>query len=96
MAARSRPDVTQLAFQSWMLGCEAGWVMWLRTMRIMSGGALAEREVQRMVSEKFVANAMLWPALMMGGAGQSAETLGARTLSHYGKRVRANRRRLSR
>ena len=95
----TRPDPTawaQIAFDSWSLSFEAASVVWLRSIRMMSGGRLAEREAERMVREKVVANMMLWPALMAGGFGQSAEQLSAATLSHYGKPVRANRRRLSR
>ena len=94
--AVKKDTLPQLAMDSWMLGFEAANVMWLRGMRIMAGGKLAEREAERMVREKLVANAMLWPTLLMGGFGQTAEQLGARTLAHYAKEVRANRRRLSR
>ncbi|MDG6078925.1 hypothetical protein E3U23_06930 [Erythrobacter litoralis] len=95
----TRPDHTawaQIALDSWSLSFEAASVVWLRSIRMMSGGKLAEREAERMVREKVVANMMLWPALMAGGFGQSAEQLSAAALSHYGKPVRANRRRLSR
>ncbi len=75
-------------------------VMWLRSMRLMMGGPLATREAQRMVSEKLTAGMTLVPALMptlmASGMAQSAEAIGAATLAHYGKPVRANRRRLSR
>ena len=87
---------TELAVESWMLGAEMGMVIWLRSIRMMSGGKPAEREAERMVSEKLAAAMTLWPALMAGGFDQSAEETTARALAHYGKPVRANRRRLSR
>lgn len=86
----------ELAFDSWLLMGEASMVMWLRSIRLMTGGPLATREAQRMVSEKLTAGMTLLPALMAGGMAQSGEALGAAALAHYGKPVRANRRRLSR
>ncbi len=96
MTNRKTKTGAELALESWQLSMEAGSVMWLRGMRIMSGGKLAERETERMIREKMVANMMLWPALMTGGFSQTAEQLGERTLAHYRKPVRANKRRLSR
>ena len=49
-----------------------------------------------MVSEKMTAAMTLMPAIMAGGANQSAEEATGRALAHYAKPVRANRRRLSR
>ena len=86
----------ELAFASWLLMGEASLVIGLRTMRLMAGGPRANREARRMVSEKIAASLTLGPALMAGGLGQSSEALGAAVLAHYGKPVRANRRRLAR
>ena len=96
MPSKSDQSLANLAFDSWMLGFEAASVMWLRGFRLMAGGKLAQREAERMISEKVVANAMLLPFLALGGFDQTPGQLGARTLSHYAKPVRANRRRLSR
>jgi len=63
---------------------------------MMTGGKLAEREAQRMVSEKISAAFGLGPAIMAGGLGQSAEDATGRAIAHYRRPVRANRRRLSR
>ena len=87
---------TRLAFDTWALSMEASYVIWLRSMRIMAGGKLAESEAERMVSEKMTAAMTLMPAIMAGGANQSAEEATGRALAHYGKPVRANRKRLSR
>lgn len=86
----------ELALSTWLLMGEASLVIWMRSARLMMGGAQASREAELMVTEKIAANMALLPALMSGGAAQTAEALSARTLSHYGKAVRANRRRLSR
>lgn len=92
-ASKTMPE---LMFESWMLAGEASYVIWLRSIRMMSGGKLAEREAELMVSEKMLASMTLLPAMMEGGLGQSAESAGTRALAHYRKPVRANRRRLSR
>ena len=86
----------ELAVESWMLGAEMSMVIWLRSIRMMAGGKIAEREAALMVSEKMTAAITLMPALMAGGANASAEQIVGRALAHYEKPVRANRRRLSR
>lgn len=96
MAKTDLTSWTNLAVDSWMLSCEATSVMWLRGLRLMAGGKPAEHEMQRMVQEKFVANMMLLPFLMVGGANQTPQQLSARAISHYRKPVLENRRRLSR
>ena len=96
MPSTETPSWESLAMGTWLLSMEAAQVMWLRSLRIMAGGKIGQNEAQRMISEKLLANALLWPALAAGGFAQSPEQIGARTLQHYGKPVRANRRRLSR
>ena len=80
-------------FPSWinlmMLTFEAQQAIWLRTMRLAAGGAAAEAEASRMVSEKVVAGAAATRALL-GGA--SAD----RVVKGYRRKVRANIKRLSR
>ncbi|MGX7896934.1 hypothetical protein [Tsuneonella sp. HG222] len=87
---------TDLWVDAWMLSFEAASVVWLRSLRMMSGGAIAEREGQRMISEKITASAMFWPAMIWGGALSSPEAFGTKALAHYAVPIRANRRRLSR
>jgi hypothetical protein len=81
----------ELAIDSWMLGMDAASVMWLRSLRLMAGGPAAEREARRMITEKLTAAATLPAAI---GTATAAEAIAAATLDHYGKPVRANRRRL--
>ncbi len=83
----------RLATDTAMLWMEASQVVWLRSMRIATGGKLAEREASRMVSEKLEANWELgWKLLAMAGATPQASA--RRSVSHYRSKVRANRRRL--
>lgn len=72
-----------------MLGVEAQQVVWLRAMRIAAGGKAGEREAIRMVAEKATAAG---EAALSLAAGQSMEGV----VRGYRRKVRANRRRLSR
>jgi hypothetical protein len=78
-----------LAFSSAMLYHEAQHVIGLRTLKLARGGALGQREAQLMVTEKGVA---LAEAIGIFSTGGSAE----KVLRRYRKRIRANKRRLSR
>ena len=86
----------ELAFEGWWLGAEMSAVIWMRSLRMMTGGRLATREAERMVTEKVSAAMTLAPAIMAGGVGQSAEEATGRAIAHYRTPVRANRKRLSR
>lgn len=79
---------------SWLMA-DAGMVMALRSWRMLAGGpAAAEREVARMVSEKVEAGFELAGALA-GGRVASPQAATRKALGVYGKRVRANRKRLA-
>jgi hypothetical protein len=86
-----------LSAQTALLGWEAQRVIALRLMRIAGGGARGQAEAQRMVTEKLAAaveaQAVLASSAIEGGSSHRA---GKKMLDVYGKRVRANRRRLSR
>jgi hypothetical protein len=79
------------------LGAEAWMVVGLRMMKLAAGGPLAAREAQRMVTEKAAAaieaQVRSGAALMRGASPQSA---GRTAMTGYRRRVKANRRRLSR
>jgi hypothetical protein len=79
------------------VGWDANLVVAMRLMRLAVGGALAQREAQRMVAEKIAAIAEAQAAaitkLIMGG-GMAAATKSASAI--YQRKVRANRRRLTR
>ena len=78
-----------------MLGVEASSVIGLRTLKIAVGGAAGEAEARRMVSEKMDAAIAVQSKVMTGAFGFDAAGAAAKTLAHYRRRVRANRRRLS-
>ena len=79
------------------LGWDANLVIGLRMMRLASGGALAQREAQRMILEKTTAIAQAQAAAaakILSGKGVPAATKSASGV--YRRKVRANRRRLVR
>jgi hypothetical protein len=86
-----------LASQAALVGWEAQQVIALRLMRIAAGGAHGQAEARRMVTEKLAAAAEAQVAAVAGALeGRSAQRTGKKMLGVYRKRVRANRRRLSR
>ena len=87
-------DWSRLMVDASRLWADAGMVVALRSWRMMAGGpGAAEREVERMVSEKVEAGFELAGALA-GGRVTSPEAATRKALGVYGKRVRANRKRL--
>ena len=68
-------------------------VVAMRLARFARGAKFDWAEARRMTSEKVQALAQVQLALLSGHDGP---TLARKTISVYGKRVRANRRRLSR
>ena len=94
--ARARNPWLQLGWQSWALAAEASSVIALRTMKLAAGGAAAEAEATRMIAEKSRAALELQAMFVAGALGRSAPTMMKRTMGHYHRKVRANRRRLTR
>lgn len=80
---------------AWRLGLEASTVVGLRLLKIARGGPAAEVEAKRMVSEKVGAGLALQTLALTGGLGMTPAKASARTLAHYRRKVRANRRRLA-
>jgi len=78
-----------LTMQSALLGFEAQRVIALRLMKLAAGGAAAELEAQRMVTEKVAAFMEASSTLATGGSH-------GKVLRRYRSHVRANERRLSR
>jgi len=95
MAGR-QGDWMSIGMNTWLLGCEAAQVMWLRGWVIAAGGAKGERETRLMIDEKIAANSAFCWALATGEAGSSPEAVGRKALRHYGGKIRANGRRLRR
>jgi hypothetical protein len=77
------------------LGIEASVVVWLRTLRLASGGPEAATEAGLMVGEKIAAQQELAGQLFAGRLGASPLAATAKVTRHFLKGVRANRRRLS-
>jgi hypothetical protein len=95
----------QMMFNHWLtltlrtfeLGVEAQNVVALRLLRIASGDARGQSEVSRMVTEKIaaVAEAQV-PAATAVVTGHDHHVAAGKALGVFKKRVRANKRRLSR
>jgi hypothetical protein len=86
-----------LSSQALMLGFEAQRVIWLRLMRLATGGARSQAEAQRMVTEKFAAFAEAQTAAVTTAIeGGGSRRLGKKVAGVYKKRMRDNRRRLTR
>jgi hypothetical protein len=64
-------------------------------LKIAAGGAPADMEARRMVSEKVEAGIALQTLALTGGLGFSAPHAASKAIAHYRRKVRANRRRLS-
>ncbi|MHB8528658.1 MAG: hypothetical protein ACYC8V_03990 [Caulobacteraceae bacterium] len=93
--ARAPDRWLRLGWDAWSLGLEASTVIGLRAMRIAAGGADGEAEARRMVREKVDAGVALQTMALTGALGFTALDTTARTLAHYRRKVRANRRRLA-
>ncbi|MCL6679103.1 hypothetical protein LZ519_07210 [Sphingomonas sp. RG327] len=94
--ARPNPaaDWSRLMFDASRLWADASMVIALRSWKMMAGGPAAARELERSVSEKVEAGAELAGALS-GGRFASPEAATRKAMSVYGRKVRANRKRLS-
>ncbi|NIJ22107.1 hypothetical protein FHS95_003818 [Sphingomonas naasensis] len=79
---------------AWALGMEASAVIGLRVMRMATGGADAAAEAQLMVSEKMQAALELQTAMVTGQLGNTPLASTRKTIRHYRRKVKANRKRL--
>lgn len=88
------PHIFSLALTSFRLAAEAQHVISLRMLRLMAGGAIARREMNRMVTEKVWTFAQAgMAAAIASGSGRSGIGLAEDALGLYRGKVRANRRR---
>lgn len=94
MKRKRRTPWERLAWDGWALGLEASTVVGLRGLRLSGGGRPASRERHRMVAEKVDAVLALQIAALTGGLGVTPQHAASKSLAHYRRRVRANRRRL--
>jgi hypothetical protein len=85
-----------LAYEAAQLSFDAQRVMTLRFMRLATGGVSGRDEAQRMISEKPAALVEAQIAAAGASAGRKGDVATKRALAVYKKRVRNNKRRLSR
>jgi hypothetical protein len=88
------PTWADMMMQGWIMAADASMVIALRSMRMMAGGAAANAEARRMLTEKLDASLELGQALATG-RHQTPESATKTALGVYGKRVRSNRKRLA-
>lgn len=84
-----------MAFQGTMLAIEAQQVIALRLTKMALGGVGAQKEAELMVSEKLAAMETGGKIMMMGALGGKRDLNAGRMVKLYRRKVRANRRRLS-
>jgi hypothetical protein len=82
------------SMDAWVLGMEASTVVGLRVAKMAMGGAGADDEARRMVSEKMQAAFELQLAMMTGQLGTTPLAGTRKTIRHYRRKVKANRKRL--
>lgn len=92
--ARTRNLWMRLGWDAWMLGAESASVIGLRTLKLAAGGPAADRESRLMVDEKLEAARALQVMALTGALGFTAPAAVDKTIKHYRRKVRANRRRL--
>jgi hypothetical protein len=89
-----KQDWFSLAAQMWLTTLEAQQVMALRTAKMLRGGAEAGPEMRQMVEEKIEAAVKAHQSglemMLAGNGGQ----IPRKTVSHYRRKIQANRRRL--
>ena len=88
------PSWAAIGMDMWSMGYDASVVIGLRTMKIAMGGAAGEREAKLMVDEKVRAAMDVQTSLLTGQFGTNPARATSATVKHYGRKVRANRRRL--
>jgi hypothetical protein len=88
-------DWMKAGFALWALSGEMAVVITLRSMMMAGGGPKAAAEMQRMMAEKIAAGLALQAVAWRGGLGTTTPAVLERSARYYERRVRANRRRLS-
>jgi hypothetical protein len=86
-----------LTLKAMQVGFDAQNVIFLRMMRLSAGGTRGQSEARRMVSEKIAAGVEAQAAAVSGIiAGRKEVVVAGQVIRGLQKRVRANKRRLSR
>jgi hypothetical protein len=84
----------RIGLEAWFMGIEPWSVIALRTLKL-GGGVAAEAEAFRMVNEKIESGLAPQALALTCGLGLTAHSAGTKTVAHYRRKVRANRRRLA-
>jgi len=87
-------ELFRLAGEMWWLGVESAMVVGARMAVLAGGGAKAQAETQRMVSEKMSAMVELQTAMMSGAFGSEPVPAMRKAVALYSGKVGRNRRRL--
>ena len=90
------PPWLSLSLSAWQMSFEAQQVIALRMAKIALGGDAAVKETALMISEKTEATLAIQSEMalaLMSGTGHLAPS---RAVTHYRRKIRANRRRLTR
>ena len=90
----AQKSMVGFGMNAWSLGKDASSVIALRTLRITAGDVVAEVEACRMVSEK-IATGWLYRLALTAGLALPASSVATKMLTHYRRKVHANRRRLA-
>jgi hypothetical protein len=86
-----------LTFKAAQLGMDAQRVIALRMMRLAAGGMAGQNESLRMISEKIAAVGEAQAAALSAiASGQKDTVIAKKVLRVFEKRIRANKRRLTR
>jgi len=85
-----------LTMDSWRLAAESQAVIGLRMVKLATGDAASAREAELMISEKLQTAAQVQTQFFSDAMSSGGPTAARRPLAHYRRKVRANRRRLSR
>jgi hypothetical protein len=93
---RSTNSWLGLAFDTFQLGIESQAVIALRLAKIAQGDGAAWTEANLMVAEKAQSLAELQTRMVMSAVAGTPPVTPRKAVAHYRKKVRANRRRLSR
>ncbi len=92
--ARRNSSWFGLSMSAMQLGWEAQSVIALRMMKMAAGGAAAQAEAERMITEKTKAALDAQMQIGMSAMSGRLDLAPARAIALYRRRVRANQRRL--
>jgi hypothetical protein len=84
----------RVGMDAWLLTIEASSVVALRMAKAATGDASSAAEASRMVNEKIEAGLALQAKAISGGLGLTTYGAASRVITHYRRKVKANRRRL--